>query len=114
LALIATPRPFCIMVSDTIRIYLEERFDFHAPERTTEEFLYELKSTNRLTPDQKTSLGEFLERCDLVKFARYEPSEPELRELHSSAVRLLDETEPVTTPTSGEAQNAGAASTAAK
>jgi hypothetical protein len=94
LALIGQPREFCILVSDTIRWYLEERFDFHAPERTTEEFLHELKGTSLLTPDQKTSLGEFLNRCDLVKFARYEPAEPELRELHASAVRLVEETEP--------------------
>jgi hypothetical protein len=101
LALIGQPREFCIAVSDTARWYLEERFDFHAPERTTEEFLYELKGTNLLTPDQKTSLGEFLQRCDLVKFARYEPGEPELRELHASAVRLVEETEPIT-PFPGE------------
>ena len=37
---------------------------------------------------------EFLESCDLVKFAKYEPGEPELRELHSSALRLVEETEP--------------------
>ena len=82
------------MVSDTIRWYLEERFSFRAPERTTEEFLYELQGTDLLTPDQKTSLGEFLQRCDLVKFARYEPGEPELRDLHDSALRLVEETEP--------------------
>ncbi len=95
LALIGQPREFCILVSDTIRWYLEERFDFHAPERTTEEFLYELQATNLLTPDQKDSLGEFLQRCDLVKFAKYEPGRPELEDLHASAVRLVEETEPV-------------------
>jgi hypothetical protein len=100
LALIGQPREFCIRVSDTIRHYLEERFDFHAPERTTEEFLYELQGTQLLLPDQKESLSEFLKSCDLVKFARYEPREPELRELHASALRLVDETEPVT-PTPG-------------
>jgi hypothetical protein len=94
LALISQPKPFCILVSDTVRVYLEERFDFHAPERTTEEFLYELRDTDLLLPEQKESLGNFLESCDLVKFARYEPGEPELRELHGSAVRLVDETEP--------------------
>ena len=98
LALIGDPKAFCILVSDTVRWYLEERFDFHAPERTTEEFLYELTATNLLTPDQKDSLGEFLKRCDLVKFARYEPREPELRELHSAALRLVEETEPVGRP----------------
>ena len=81
-------------MSDTARFYLEERFDFRAPERTTEEFLRELAGTKLLLPDQKESLGEFLESCDLVKFAKYEPGEKELRELHYSAVRLVEETEP--------------------
>ncbi len=94
LALLAQPKPFCILVSDTIRSYLEEQFDFHAPERTTEEFLHELQITDLLSPEQKGSLGQFLESCDLVKFAKYEPGEPELRELHGSAVRLVEETEP--------------------
>lgn len=94
LDLIAQPKSFCILVSDTIRLYLEERFDFRAPERTTEEFLRELGETSLLTPDQKESLGRFLQSCDLVKFAKYEPGENELRELHSSAVRLVEETEP--------------------
>jgi hypothetical protein len=93
------------LVSDTIRWYLEERFDFRAPERTTEEFLYELQATNLLTPDQKTSLGDFLNRCDLVKFAKYEPGEPELRDLHASAVRLVEETEPL--PLSQPTEGAG-------
>jgi hypothetical protein len=94
LELIGQPKQFCILVSDTVRQYLEERFAFHAPERTTEEFLRELSETNLLTEDQKESLGRFLENCDLVKFAKYEPGENELRELHSSAVRLVEETEP--------------------
>jgi hypothetical protein len=94
LALLAQPKPFCTLVSDTIRVYLEERFEFRAPERTTEEFLYELQGSRLLLPGQKDSLGGFLERCDLVKFAQYEPGEPELRELHASALRLVEETEP--------------------
>ncbi|MBM3832570.1 MAG: hypothetical protein FJ403_04730 [Verrucomicrobia bacterium] len=94
LALITQPRPFCISVSDAIRTYLEECFDFRAPERTTEEFLDELRASALLTLDQKQTLGEFLARCDLVKFARYEPGEAELRNLYDAAVRLVDETEP--------------------
>jgi len=94
LALIAQPKPFCILVSDTIRGYLEERFNFRAPERTTEEFLHELAGTDLLAREQKDSLADFLQRCDLVKFARYEPAEPELRDLHHSALRLIQETEP--------------------
>ncbi len=98
LSLIHQPRPFCIAVSDAIRVYLEECFNFHAPERTTEEFLDELQSSALLTLDQKRTLGEFLARCDLVKFARYEPREAELRDLYDAAVRLVDETQPPAPP----------------
>ena len=42
LGLLSDPRLFCIAVSDAIRLYLEDRFLLHAPERTTEEFLHEL------------------------------------------------------------------------
>ncbi len=94
LALLGQPREFCIAVSDTLRVYLEERFSFRAPERTTEEFLLDLKKTDLLMRDQKDSLEDFLTRCDLVKFAKYEPREPELRDLHASALRLVEETEP--------------------
>jgi hypothetical protein len=94
LALIAEPKPFVIAVSDTARAYLEERFNFRAPERTTEEFLRELTVTDLLATEQKESLGNFLESCDLVKFAKYEPGENELRGLHGSAVKLVEETEP--------------------
>lgn len=94
LAFITQPKPFVIAVSDTARTYLEERFEFRAPERTTEEFLHELHGTDLLTGEQKESLGGFLESCDLVKFAKYEPRETELRELHGSAVRLVEETKP--------------------
>ena len=94
LQLLTQPKPFCIAVSDAARMYLEERYTFRAPERTTEEFLRELAATELLSKPQKESLGRFLESCDLVKFAKYEPGETELRELYGSAMRLVDETAP--------------------
>jgi hypothetical protein len=92
LALIYDPRPFCISVSDALRAYLEEAFSLRAPERTTEEFLDELQSSALLSFSQKQLLGDFLMRCDLVKFARDEPAVEQLKELHASALRLIDET----------------------
>ncbi len=92
IALLHDPRLFCSLVSDTLRIYLEERFHFRAPERTTEEFLQELHATTLLNTDQKQRLAEFLEQCDLVKFARFEPAELTLRALLDAALRLIDET----------------------
>ncbi len=94
LRMIHEPYVFCTEVSDTLRAYLEGQFAFHAPERTTEEFLQELQATEILTPQQKQSLAAFLGQCDLVKFARHVPNESELRELHGAAIHLISETEP--------------------
>lgn len=94
LALMHEPRSFCIAVSDAVRLYMEERFSLRAPERTTEEFLEELQGSALLALEHKRILGEFLSRCDLVKFARYEPTETELRAIYDAAVRLVQETRP--------------------
>ena len=88
------PKPFCILVSDAVRLYLEERFGLRAPERTTEEFLADLSRSVVLTDPQKASLQEFLTACDMVKFAKYEPRRQELESLYNSALRLIEETEP--------------------
>jgi hypothetical protein len=90
---ISDPRLFCFEVSETLRVYLEERFRLRAPESTTEEFLVQLQTSTALNHDQKQSLAAFLQSCDLVKFARFEPTEAALRELHESALRLVDETQ---------------------
>lgn len=95
LALINQPEAFVVAVSSAVRVYLEERFNLHAPERTTEEFLHETADSPVLTERQKRNLADFLTRSDLVKFARYVPCEPELRDLHAAAVRLVEETAPV-------------------
>ncbi len=88
------PKPFCIVVSDAVRLYLEERFGLRAPERTTDEFLNDLSRNPALTDLQKASLKEFLSACDMVKFAKYEPPRLELEALYNSALRLIEETEP--------------------
>jgi hypothetical protein len=96
--LLSDPYGFCFLVSDVIRVYLEERFDLHAPERTTEEFLGEMRSSSALHPSHKALLEEFLERCDLVKFARFEPTQGELKSLLDSALRFIDDTTPGLAP----------------
>jgi hypothetical protein len=71
---------------------LERRFHLPAPERTTEEFLQDLQRTLVLQPRHKELLADFLTECDLIKFARFEPTEEALRRLHAAALRLVDET----------------------
>ena len=94
LGLIHEADRFCVEVSLIIRDYLEQRFDLHAPDRTTEEFLFELQSSQRLADGHKQLLADFLGACDMVKFAKAQPPEQELRELHEAASRLVGETQP--------------------
>jgi hypothetical protein len=91
-----------------VRTYLEERFELHAPDRTTEEFLAELRSGSTLRPDHKALLEEFLSRCDLVKFARFEPTQDELRALLDAALRFIDETAPLPSSTGSMAEQKAA------
>lgn len=65
-------------LSNVLRYYIEDRFALKAPERTTEEFLYELQYSYVLGDEDKDSVGQFLRHCDLVKFARQEPTEVEV------------------------------------
>jgi hypothetical protein len=58
------------LLSDTLRRYLELRFQLRAPRQTTAEFLQAAETSRQLAPPQQELLREFLQRCDLAKFAR--------------------------------------------
>jgi hypothetical protein len=72
-------KEFYERISAILRHYIEDRFDLHAPERTTEEFLAELQSTEVLSLVQKAVLEEFLTHCDLVKFAKHDPTQEQIQ-----------------------------------
>ena len=64
---------FYTRLSDIVRRYLEGQLGLRAPERTTEEFLYEVSRDHALSAEHKELLGAFLQESDLVKFARFRP-----------------------------------------
>lgn len=105
---LSDPDRFCTEVSRILRVYLEERFGWNAPDRTTEEFLADLRGHRELSAEQQGLLEDFLTRCDLVKFARHDPTETELRALHGAAVRLVTDTAPQSLPPTSEARTARA------
>ncbi len=62
-------------ISGILRRYIEDRFGVRAPEQTTEEFL-EAARTAPFMPIDRTDLAlleEFLNHCDMVKFAEHVP-----------------------------------------
>lgn len=85
---------FYVEVSQVLRVYLEERFGLHAPERTTEEFLAELEAGDTLSLEQRAALARFLRQCDLVKFAGQQPDESVHLETFSLAEDFVESTRP--------------------
>ncbi len=77
-------------VSSILREYVEGRYGLQAPERTTEEFMEDLRrDSGTLTKDQKSLLEKFLMHCDLVKFAKFEPSADEVRATFESCKEFV-------------------------
>jgi len=85
-------KEFFTRVADIARLYMENRFNIHAPHMTTEEFLYYLGITGHLNEPQKKALQEFLNSCDMVKFAKYAPTINEALKNFDLAKRLVDDT----------------------
>ena len=86
-------REYCFAVSKIIRRYIEERFHVHAPNLTTEEFLRDLVEVrDTMLESHRALLGEFLQHCDLAKFAGWRYSMTDLEAMHASAKSFVQET----------------------
>jgi hypothetical protein len=92
----AGPESYYTKLSDILRQYLKLRFELPALERTTEEFLAAMRQAPQLMPEQQDLLRDFLERCDLMKFARVTSTLQESQKLAETARRFVQQT---TSPT---------------
>jgi len=83
---------FYSRLSDILRHYIEDRFCIKAPEMTTEEFLRFLKTSKALDPSRKEVLKEFLQSCDMVKFAKYAPQLSDAQKSYQLVVDFVVQT----------------------
>ena len=89
-----TVEVFYTRLSDIVRRYLEDQMGLRAPERTTEEFLYEVSRDHALAGEHRELLGAFLQESDLVKFARFRPQEEDRQRAFEAAEGFIKETAP--------------------
>ncbi|MFT5819174.1 MAG: hypothetical protein ACI8ZM_000397 [Crocinitomix sp.] len=61
-------------LTDTVRTYLENRFSIHAMEQTTREIIRDLKFSS-ISEEDKVYLRKILREADMVKFAKFSPSD---------------------------------------
>src|ERR1700677_1383553 len=64
------PYAFSILVSDILRRYISTQFSLHATQQTSPEFLASIAEFTGFGGTEKLLLANFLEKCDLIKFAR--------------------------------------------
>jgi len=90
------PMPYAVLVSETIRSYLGQRFQAPSTRRTTDEFLRQMEA-DPATPlaGHRDLLRDFLQSCDLVKFARYQPTLTELDQVQQRAITFVTATKPL-------------------
>ena len=86
---VVSPYEFSIRVSDILRRYVTEQYNLPVTRQTSVEFLTGLTSSSPFSESDKSLLTDFLNRCDLIKFARYEATIEDSRLLLEEATRFV-------------------------
>ncbi len=84
-----TPYEFSIGVSDILRGYVTEQYNLPVTRQTSVEFLGTLAKSSPFLPEEKSLLEDFLGRCDLIKFARYDATPHDSRLLLEEATQFV-------------------------
>ncbi|HHL57637.1 MAG TPA: hypothetical protein ENJ14_01700 [Bacteroidetes bacterium] len=89
-------KEYYTQLTDIVREYAERRYNFNAPEMTTEEILEELSAKN-VNEEVTTKLKATLSLADLVKFAKAKPTPLENDVCLNNCIDFVQETkeEPV-------------------
>jgi hypothetical protein len=99
--------PFCLAVSEIVRLFIEEVLPVRAVHQTTNEFLRDLAKLfyPELAPHRET-LADFLRHCDLAKFARWSLTLAQMETMLESARAVVVD---VGQPKSAKPQSAAGA-----
>lgn len=85
---------YYVELSAILRHYIEDRFDIHAPERTTPEFLSEASGSGALSDEHQRVLASFLRYSDRVKFAKYVPTSEDAARNFADVKKFVEDTVP--------------------
>jgi hypothetical protein len=84
-----SPYQFSIRVSDILRRYVTQQYGLPATRQTSIEFLSAAAKAPTFSADDKSLLEDFLSRCDLIKFAKYEATMSDSELLLEEAIRFV-------------------------
>ncbi len=85
--------PYYVQLTWILRYYIEDRFNIHAPEQTTQEFIETTMKEKVLTTEQQKLLYSFLNHCDKVKFAQFIPTNEQMEASYNLVWNFVQETQ---------------------
>jgi len=88
------PHAFSFKVSDVLRTYAALQFRLQATSQTSPEFLASIADSPIFTDGDRNLLSTFLDRCDMLKFARVEAHDEENSELLGEAAAFVQGARP--------------------
>jgi hypothetical protein len=84
------PYAFSIRVSDVLRTFISHaKFHLPATHQTSPEFLAAISGSELFSDKDRELLGRFLEKCDMIKFARVQATSADNAELVESALAFV-------------------------
>ncbi|MGL4595105.1 MAG: hypothetical protein ACRCUY_10285 [Thermoguttaceae bacterium] len=103
-------KKFYIELTGIVRWFIEQQTRIRAPELTTEEFLHEIVGNagkpQSFSTEMKNRLRLFLESADMVKFAKFRPTQEEIQTGFNRAGEFISEFSDVVAPNGiGEQSN---------
>ena len=84
-------KKFYILLSEIVKRILETAYEIQTAEQTTLEIMDSLRRHSELEQDNLSRIEPFLLQCDIVKFAKYIPSETENANAVENAFRILEQ-----------------------
>lgn len=87
-------KEYYFQVSGVLRRYIERRFSVPVTEKTTEEFISQMTRSSVLSDSQQSMVKSYLQHCDMVKFAKYEPSVEDTTRIFETAKEFVLNSQP--------------------
>jgi hypothetical protein len=88
-------RKYYFKLSDILRKYTDERFKLSTLESTQEEIRQMLKKANELDETHRNDIISFVERSDLVKFAKKAADQNEMKSDFDMTRQYIEKTKPI-------------------
>ena len=97
-------RAFGNEVADVLRVYIGGQFGLHPERQTSQEFLGSVSGSRAFTKTEHVLLADFLEGCDLLKFARADATLDRKQHLLSQAADFVESSAPPQEVGSGKSE----------